>query len=157
MTVDLGRLAVDSRRMSIQLEQFTERYTEKLGLSAAQAHLLLYILHHSEPGTSLTQMHREFGYAKPSLSGMLKRLQKNGFVQAAPCQEDGRRKLLSSTKKAAALEPVLVQALESSNRALYRGFSEEELRQLHRLQQKMLGNLSNRQLPDSSIKEASTL
>src|SRR5699024_100240 len=81
MAVDLGRLAVDSRRMSIQLEQFTDRYTEALGLSAAQAYLLLYILHHSDPGTSLTQMHREFGFAKPSLCGMLKRLQKNGFIQ----------------------------------------------------------------------------
>lgn len=151
MAVDPGRLAVDSRRMSIRLEQFTDRYTEKLGLSAAQAHMLLYILHHSDPGTSLTQMHREFGYAKPSLCGMLKRLQKNGFVQVTPCREDGRRKLLSSTVKAAALEPVLVQAFRDSIEALYRGFSEEELGQLHRLQQKMLGNLSDRQRPDLSI------
>lgn len=157
MAVDLGRLAVDSRRMSIQLEQFTDRYTEALGLSAAQAYLLLYILHHSDSGTSLTQMHREFGFAKPSLCGMLKRLQKNGFIQVAPCQEDGRRKLLSSTAKAAALEPVLARTLDSSSRAVYQGFSEEELAQLFRLQQKMLSNLSNRPMPEPSIKEASTL
>ena len=87
MAVDLRRLATESRRTSIQLEQFIDRYTEKLGLSAAQAHILLYILHHSDLGTSLTQMHREFGYAMPSLCGMLKRLQKNGFVQTAACQD----------------------------------------------------------------------
>ena len=40
MAVDLRRLATESRRTSIQLEQFIDRYTEKLGLSAAQAHIL---------------------------------------------------------------------------------------------------------------------
>lgn len=148
MAIDIRRLAVDSRRTSIQLEQFADRYTEKLGLSAAQAHILLYILHHSDPGTSLTQMHREFGYAMPSLCSMLKRMQKNGFVRAAPCQEDGRRKLLFSTEKAAALEPVLIQALNASSRAAFRDFSEEELGQLSRLQKKMRANLSE---PDASV------
>ena len=151
MAVDLRRLATESRRTSIQLEQFIDRYTEKLGLSAAQAHILLYILHHSDLGTSLTQMHREFGYAMPSLCGMLKRLQKNGFVQTAACQEDGRRKLLSSTEKAAALEPQLVEALNESNRALFRGFTEEELLQFHRLQRRMLQNISDPQASEPQV------
>lgn len=151
MAVDLRRLAVESRRMSIRLEQFTDQYTARLGLSAAQAHILLYVVHHSDPGTSLTQMHREFGYAMPSLCGMLKRLQKNGFVQVTPCQEDGRRKLLSSTEKAAALEPVLVKALDQASQALFRDFSEEELGRLSRLHQKMLCNLTDRPMPDLEV------
>lgn len=141
MAADPKQLAFESRRISILMEQRTDQSMSRLGLSTAQAHILLFILHHSDRGTSLTELHRAFGYSMASLCGILKRMRKNGFVRTEPCPEDDRRKLLFCTEKGAQLEPVLGRTLCEASLATYRGFSREELSELSRLQKKILANL----------------
>ena len=142
MGVDQKTLALDSRRISIQLELLTDKMIAQQGLSTAQAHVLLYILHHSDAGTSLTEMHREFGYSMASLSCILKRLRKNGYVRAEPCPDDDRRKILFGTEKSAQLEECVARAICSACSLAYCGFSQSELRALDQLQKKIIHNLS---------------
>ena len=73
-TVDRSQLIRDNRWISIQMEQWVNRTLEPVGLTAAQASILLHVLNQGEEGTSLTAIHRAFGYSMPTLSGMLKRL-----------------------------------------------------------------------------------
>lgn len=141
MSVNPRKMLMESRWISVQLEQLTDRGLALQGFTTAQANVLLYILHHVDHGTSLTAMHREFGYSMPSLCSILKRLRQNGHVRVEPCPGDERRKLLFPTGQAEALGPFLEEGLSSSFRRVYRGFSEEELQELDRLQKKMVENL----------------
>lgn len=142
MKKDRKTLVLETRRIGIQMELMTDQAMAQKGLSAAQGHILLFILCHSRQGTSLTEIHQEFGYSMASLSGILKRLRKGGYVRVELCTEDNRRKMLYATEEAVRLEEFLVRAISDTCDRAYRGFSDAELEQLDRLQKKVMRNLS---------------
>ena len=84
-TFDQERILRDNRRISIQMEQLVNSALAPWGMTAAQTQILLYVLRHSQEGTTLTQIHREFGYSMASLSGIIKRLKEKGFAAQADC------------------------------------------------------------------------
>lgn len=132
----------ENRWICIQMEQYVNRCLAPVDLTATQAYILLYILRHSDQGTSLTAIHREFGYSMPTLSGMLKRLRSKGYVRVEHCDGDDRRKLLFGTEKGQRMRDSLEGTIRYLQERLCDRFSQEELEALSRLQGKMLENLS---------------
>lgn len=151
MEVDRDAIARDNRQISIRLELRANAALSQKGLTAIQAHMLRYILRHSERGTSLTDIHREFGYSMASLSSLLKRLREKGYVRVERCEGDDRRKLLFGTEKGSAIQESLERSMDRVQDRLYDRFSTEELAELDRMQKKMLHNLSTFQ--DETCKE----
>ena len=151
METDRGAMVRDNRQISIQLELLANRVMAQKGLTTIQAHMLLYILAHSAQGTSLTDIHREFGYSMAALSGLVKRLREKGYVRVEPCVQDDRRKLLFGTRKGEEVRDFLDRTILRAQDQLYREFSAQELAELDRLQKKMLHNLS--ELTQSDCKE----
>ena len=151
METDRSAMVRDNRQISIQLELLANRVMAQKGLTTIQAHMLLYILAHSAQGTSLTDIHREFGYSMAALSGLVKRLREKGYVRAEPCVRDDRRKLLFGTRKGEEVRDFLDRTILRAQDQLYREFSAQELAELDRLQKKMLHNLS--ELTQSDCKE----
>ena len=148
---DRSAMVRDNRQISIQLELLANRVMAQKGLTTIQAHMLLYILAHSAQGTSLTDIHREFGYSMAALSGLVKRLREKGYVRVEPCAQDDRRKLLFGTRKGEEVRDFLDRTILRAQDQLYREFSAQELAELDRLQKKMLHNLS--ELTQSDCKE----
>ncbi len=140
--MDQRTLALQNRRISIQMERMTDRMLAGMGLTAAQGYLLAFILDHAREGTSLTAIHREFGFSKATLCRVLKYLRENGYVRVETCARDERCKLLFHTEKGARVQESLNRATRQAYRQMYRDFSEEELEELGRLQKKMMENLS---------------
>ena len=151
METDRSAMVRDNRQISIQLELLANRVMAQKGLTTIQAHMLLYILAHSAQGTSLTDIHREFGYSMAALSGLVKRLREKGYVRVEPCVQDDRRKLLFGTRKGEEVRDFLDRTILLAQDQLYREFSAQELAELDRLQKKMLHNLS--ELTQSDCKE----
>ena len=139
---DQERLLQEGRWLYIQLEQCVSRRLAPRGITAVQAHILLFLLCREEQGTLLTDIHRAFGYSMATLSGMVKRLREKGYIRVERCEEDDRRRLLFATDKARQLCPALEEAIQGVHNQLYDGFSQEELGTLDRLQGKLLQNLS---------------
>ena len=140
--LDREQILRDNRRICIQMEQWANSSLARWELTAIQAQILLYILKRSDQGTSLTSLHRDFGYSMAALSGMLKRLKEKGYVRVEHCAGDDRRKLLFATEKATQVHDFLVQTTGQIQHRLYDCFSSEELVTLDRLQKKLLSNLS---------------
>ena len=151
METDRSAMVRDNRQISIQLELLANRVMAQKGLTTIQAHMLLYILAHSAQGTSLTDIHREFGYSMAALSGLVKRLREKGYVRVEPCVQYDRRKLLFGTRKGEEVRDFLDRTILRAQDQLYREFSAQELAELDRLQKKMLHNLS--ELTQSDCKE----
>ncbi len=141
-TVNRESLVRDNRRISIQIERLATEALAGHDLTAMQANMLQYILCHSDRGTSLTAIHREYGYSMAALSGMLKRLRRKGYVRVEPCDDDDRRKLLFGTEQSEALQEDLNRSMRATEQQLYDCFTPEELADLDRLQKKILRNLS---------------
>lgn len=108
-----------------------------------QAHILQYILRHREHGTSLTAIHRDFGYSMATLSGMLKRLREKGYIRTETCAVDDRRKLLYPTEKGVQVQEFLDDTIRAIEGEMYSCFSPEELATLDCLQKKMLHHLAD--------------
>ena len=142
MEIDRSELVRDNRQISFQLEHAASRALAQKGLTGIQGHMLLYILAHSEGGTSLTDIHRDMGYSMAALSGIVKRLREKDYVRVEPCAQDDRRKLLFGTGKGEEVREFLDRSILRAQDQLYQGFSQEELATLDRLQKKMLKNLS---------------
>ena len=142
MEIDLGSMIQDNRQISIQLEMWVNRALLQVGLTAVQAHILLYILEHADQGTTMTAIHRELGCSMAALSGLLKRLRAKGYVRVEPHAGDDRQKLLFGTEKGEQAKEFLEGILLSTQRRLYAHFTPEELITLDRFQQRMLSNLS---------------
>lgn len=153
MKLDRDAMVRDNRQISIRMEIWANRAVAQQGLTAVQANMLLYILRHSDQGTSLTAIHQEFGYSMAALSGLLKRLREKGYVRVERCEEDDRRKLLFGTEKGARAQKSLDRAICEIQDQLYSSFTPEELCTLDRLQKKMLHNLSK--CTESKSKEVS--
>lgn len=139
---DREQLLLDNRRICIRMEQWANASMAHRELTALQAPILMFILDCSDQGTSLTAIHRAFGYSKAALSTMLKRLKEKGYVRVEHCAGDDRRKLLFATEKAQQLREALLQDTAKIQQRLYAGFSPEELDALDHLQKKLLCNLS---------------
>lgn len=142
MEVDRDILARDNRQISILIEMRANQALSEHKLTAVQAHMLLYILHHSKEGTSLTAIHRELGVSKAALSSLVKRLREKGYVRVERCEGDDRRKLLFGTDKGRDIWASLEHSMRAVQERVYRCLSPQELAELDRMQKKMLLGLS---------------
>lgn len=77
----------------------------------------------------------------PTMTEIVKRLEKQGFVSCAPSERDRRFKSIRPTEKAAALQRELDELDDSIFRELCRGLSPEEIESLGAVTDKMLRNI----------------
>ena len=138
-----GQIIRDNRLICIQMELLANQSMSPAALTAVQAHILQYILRHREHGTSLTAIHRDFGYSMATLSGMLKRLRDKGYIRTETCAVDDRRKLLYPTEKGVQVQEFLDDTIRAIEGEMYSCFSPEELATLDCLQKKMLHHLAD--------------
>lgn len=142
MAMDIGTLARNNRQIGIQLELWANHMLSKEQLTGCQSQVLLYILCHSDKGTSLTAIHHAYGYSKATLSQLIKQLREKGYVRAEPCQGDDRRKLLYGTEKGVRLLHFLRDANQQAMKWLHQQFTAEEIAELEFLQNKLLQSLT---------------
>lgn len=92
--------------------------------------------------TAITQrdLEKASHVTHPTMTEILKRLEKKGFIVCRVGETDRRCKLISSTDKAEALAVETSSTEERVAAALTEGMSEEELRELIRLTDIMLKN-----------------
>lgn len=76
-------------------------------------------------------------------SSLVKRLREKGYISVEGCPLDERRKLLRVTEKGEHVRDMMDSMLKALPDLLFRGFSDEEIQTLSRLQKKMLKNLSS--------------
>lgn len=142
-TIDRGRMVRNNRQICIQMELLANGAMAEVGLTAVQAHILQFVFRHADRGTSLTQIHRDFGCSMAALSGMIKRLREKGYIRVECCRRDDRCKLLFPTEKGRQIQPFLEETTRKVQQQLYSCLSPEELDTLNRLQNKLLDDLSH--------------
>lgn len=151
--IDRGRMVRNNRQICIQMELLANSFMAEAELTAVQAHILQYVYRHCDRGTSLTEIHRDFGCSLAALSGMVKRLREKGYIRVECCARDDRCKLLFPTEKGRQIQPFLDETTRKIQQQLYGCLSLQELDLLNRLQNKLLDNLS--QLTQTKSKEVS--
>ena len=146
-----GRLV---RMLNHQLKrnQKPEEAVEDDELTPMQRHILNYIL--------LDTLHRdiyqknleeEFQVRKSTVSGILKLIEKNGFIYRESVKEDARLKRILPTKKAEALRPSILEHIHETEIRMTEGVSEQDLFLCKKVLYQMCQNLAEKNRENKEV------
>lgn len=146
-----GRLV---RMLNHQLKrnQKPEEALEDDELTPMQRHILNYIL--------LETLHRdiyqknleeEFQVRKSTVSGILKLIEKNGFIYRESVKEDARLKRILPTKKAEALRPSILEHIHETEIRMTEGVSEQDLFLCKKVLYQMCQNLAEKNKENKEV------
>lgn len=129
-----------------QIKQIQGRIFERLlkandidEFNGAQGRIL-YVLW-QEDNLAIHQLSRRTSLAKTTLTSMLDRMEKAGYLQRVFDPVDRRQIRIVLTEKARALQNRYLAVSAQMNDIFYRGFSPEEITQLDNVLAKILENL----------------
>ena len=107
------------KKLNMDAELLMNRVYEDMGLTAAQGAVLLFILEYPDGTLCSTNIHRILGVARPTVSGLLKRLREKGYIEFRPGPKDDRQKIILVTPTARLLKEALdLRMLEMEHRVL---------------------------------------
>ena len=146
-----GRLV---RMLNHQLKrnQKPEEALEDDELTPMQRHILNYIL--------LETLHRdiyqknleeEFQVRKSTVSGILKLIEKNGYIYRESVKEDARLKRILPTKKAEALRPSILEHIHETEIRMTEGVSEQDLFLCKKVLYQMCQNLAEKNRENKEV------
>lgn len=146
-----GRLV---RMLNHQLKrnQKPEEALEDDELTPMQRHILNYIL--------LETLHRdiyqknieeEFQIRKSTVSGILKLIEKNGFIYRESVKEDARLKRILPTKKAEVMRPSILEHIHETEIRMTEGVSEQDLFLCKKVLYQMCQNLAEKNRENKEV------
>lgn len=130
------------KKINIDLEVRLERDLRQREISGTQVYFLVYILRHHPEGTYITELCREIGVSKATLSVLVKKLREKGYLCFRENPEDIRKKKVLPTKKLAEEAGELLSQAERMESEVCAGLDKIEKQQLGELEQKILKRLS---------------
>lgn len=111
-----------------------------MDLTAAQGKIMGYISHSPQPPCP-RDIEEAFHLSHPTVSGLLSRLEKKGFLEFRPDENDRRSKRIYLLPKGQELNETMHQTILSTEAQLVQGFSEEELATFQDLLTRALHNM----------------
>lgn len=121
-------------------------------LTGAQGHIIGYINHSKTPPCP-KDIEEAFQLSHPTVSGLLSRLEKKGFIEFRPDENDRRIKRIYPLEKSHQLHELIHSAISSNEARLVQDFSEEEKEQFHALLLRAIHNMGESPCKRKSQKE----
>lgn len=97
----------------------------QMDLTAAQGRIMGYIAH-AQRRLCSRDIEEEFHLSHPTVSGLLSRLEKKGFIEFRPDEKDRRCKRIYILPKGEECNETMHRAIVENEERLVQGFSEEE-------------------------------
>ncbi len=97
----------------------------RMDLTAAQGRIMGYIAHSSQPRCS-RDIEEEFHLSHPTVSGILSRLEKKGFIEFRPDEKDRRCKRIFMLPKGRECHDTMHRTILDNEARMVQGFTEEE-------------------------------
>lgn len=113
---------------------------ETMDLTAAQGHIIGYLVRQEGP-VYARDIEEVFHLSHPTVSGLLSRLEKKGFVAMETDERDRRCKRIVMLPKGRESAEALYQIILSSEKKLVEGFTPEEQAKFRELLQRAISNL----------------
>jgi len=120
-------------------QAMTNAFTS-MELTAAQGHIMGYIHHRSEPPCP-KDIEEAFQLSHPTVSGLLTRLEKKGFIEFRTDENDRRFKRIYVLEKGRQLHDTIHATIANNEQQLVRDFSEEEKELFHALLLRAIHNM----------------
>lgn len=109
-------------------------------LTAAQGLIMGYLAHRKEPPCP-RDIEEAFHLSHPTVSGLLSRMEKKGFIEMRPDETDRRCKRIHILSKGHQCHALMHQTIAENEARVVQGFTEAEKEQFARLLQRAIDNM----------------
>lgn len=137
------------------IDQSMTSALEKMELTAAQGHVMGYLAHCKEPPCP-RDLETHFQLSHPTVSGLLSRLEKKGFLQLRPDENDRRCKRIHILPKGHECLETMYRTILSNEERVVEGFSPEEQETFSRLLEQAISNMGGTPCRKPTHKEETT-
>ncbi len=111
-------------------------------INPAQGRILFALW--KKDGIPITELARKTLLSKSTLTSMLDRLEKAGFIIRVPSKKDRRTILIKRTEKDKRLETKYIQVSDEMTKLFYDGFTPEEIDAFEECLKRILANLTKK-------------
>ena len=112
----------------------------RMELTAAQGRIMGYIAHSPKPLCS-RDIEEEFRLSHPTVSGLLSRLEKKGFIEFRPDENDRRCKRIFLLPKGWECHDTMRRTIEDNEARMVEGFNPEEMEQFRSFLKRAIANM----------------
>ena len=113
---------------------------EAMDLTAAQGHIMGYLSHRPDPPCP-REIEEVFHLSHPTVSGLLSRLEKKGFLEFRPDENDRRVKRIYILPKGRQCHETMHRTIEENELRIVQGFTPEEQQQFYSLLERAIHNM----------------
>lgn len=131
------KLLYTMRQINQNLAECLDQNLKERNISGIQVYFLVYILRHHPEGTYLTELCREIGVSKSTLSTIIKKLRMEGYLYFQENPEDIRKKKVLPTDKLKTEGKEFLQRARQIEKEISDSFDRQEWDQLTRLEEKL--------------------
>ena len=126
---------------NIYEKEFNNRL-KKLGLTASQCAVLDYLFNSSADEVNQRDIEKALSLKNPTVTGILKRMEENGFVFIVPSNRDKRCKNIYLTEKAYDIQKKMDSDRRKIDKKLTLGMNKKEIEALHKMLDKVLYSIT---------------
>ncbi len=123
----------------------TDNRMKEWDLTMSQAMVLEYLSNPPEDSLTQKDIEHHFGLRHPTVSGILKRLEKHGFIRAEVCESDRRAKNIYLTEKAVLVDRRAKLHQSLMEETFVKGFTPREVETLRSYLTRVLANVTQPQ------------
>ena len=113
---------------------------EEMDLTAAQGRIMGYLAH-SKSAPCSRDIEEVFRLSHPTVSGLLSRLEKKGFIEFRPDAQDRRCKRIYVLPKGEECNETIYHTIQAAEAQLVKDFTPEEQAQFTRFLERALSNM----------------
>lgn len=124
-------IGLQIKQINDQLSRLSNAQLKMRGLTLSQMRMLDYLNHNAGHDVSQHELEEYFQVAHPTVIGIVKRLEKKGFVSTSISTDDHRVRYVTPTKTGRDCVLEGGNARNEAEQLLLAGFSAEEARQFH--------------------------
>lgn len=134
-------ISIKLRRVNDKIRQVSDAAFSEYNLTGPQVGYIGYIL---DEGGAIPQneLEKKARVSHPTIVGVVNRLQEKGYVEILMDKKDRRKRIIRLTDSAENVLQQLKKKYAEMSSALLKGLSNEEIKELDRLLQKLDDNVS---------------
>lgn len=140
---EIQTMMIDNKTINQRIENSLNVIFADIDITAAQGRVLMYIANSPDKDIFAADLHKHLCISKPSVSALIKKLRKSGYISCTGCESDERYKNLTATDKGKNVAELISQHMKNIELAAFRNFTDNELNEFMRLQKKLLNNIDN--------------
>ena len=119
-------IAVLIKVASMEFDKYASKELAKFDLTTSQYKIIKYIFNATERSVRQIDIEKFFFMTNPTVTGIVKNLEKKGLIERIPNPEDGRSKVIVPTGKLSAMKEEILSAGNDMEKRFTCVLSDEE-------------------------------